>query len=213
MKMIIRLTIILLAGIMVQILSSCKHEGDYDHADITVTYSCTKDLLDFFIPVIKITNSDGHQQNITLSKEDFREYGNKFSLELDNNTTVEIPVYYCSITEKLQGLQGYLHMTVEYMPLPEQEDGNLDNVLFADGISKYSVNVSCQKGHSINHKEETFSIDGMKYYDQLFHLYVHKTILFDFTYNIITTDDDVIFDGQCDISIGTHDHVLTSKNK
>lgn len=199
---------------MVQTLSSCKHEGEYDHTDITVTYSCTKDILDFFIPVVRITNSDGNQRDIILSKEDFREHSNKFPLELDNNTTIEIPVYYCAITERLRSLKGQLNVTVEYIPRPEQEQeyGKLENVLFADGISKYHVNISCQKGHSINHKEETFSINSMEYFDGLLHFYTHKTIIFDFAYDIVTTDDDVIFDGQCDISKGTHDNVLTPNN-
>ena len=217
MKFIIRLIVMLLAGIMVQMLSSCKHEGEYDHADLTVTYFCTKDLLDFFTPVVIITNSNGSQREITLSKNDFREHSDSHIFEFGSATNTEIPTYYCPITERLNGLQGNFQITIEYFPLTDQIYDNERNYCFADGFSSYNVDIRCQNSHSIDKYNVTFTnkfpaIDTQEYFDQLLHLYAHKTILFDLTYNIITTDDDVIFDGQCDISIGTHDHVLTIKN-
>lgn len=217
MKLTTRLIGLLLVGILVQIFSSCTHDGKYDQANISVFYSCTEDILDFFTPVVHIANSDGSQQEITLAKRDFSKQNNDQIFTFDKNSNSEIPVYTCSITERLKGLQGNFRMTIEYIPTSDPKPESIENYCFADGISSYLVNLSCQDGHSIDQKKHKFTTDFQDIYtkdnfDKLFHLYSHKTIIFEFTYDITTIGDEVIFDGQCDFSIGTHDNVLTLMN-
>lgn len=225
MKLFSRFAIILLSGILLFVVSSCKHEGEYDHTEVTVFYSCSEDVFEFFTPVVMITNSDGSIREISLNRKDFQKHKMKEKSYVagDNSSQVERSLYYYRITERIQSLKGNLNIIIKNVPTRESKNNSGENYFIVEGISSYRVDVCCQNGHSIKQKEETFQImemttgvddfqdinDPIQRFEQMLHLISHTACTFDLAYNIKASEDDIEFDGNCVVGFKTIDHINT----
>lgn len=185
--------------------SSCKHEGKYDYSDITIVYSCTENLFDFFTPKVSIVNGDGSQREYVLSKEDFK-YSDNFIYPEDMNKDAKFKVCYCNITETLKGIKGDYHATISYIPVG---NWNIDdtNKFIGEGISGYYIDVFCDDNHSIRKKNVVLNINLSSLSETAVHNIAHKAIAFDLNYNIVDYDDMIDFDGNCTIDIESVENV------
>ncbi len=191
-------------GILGCAFPSCKHEGKYDHSDITLFYICTENLFDFFTPKMTIVNGDGSRQEIILSKEDFK-YDVNMVYPDGMSEDEKVQGCYCTIRETLKGTEGNFKAIVSYIPVG---DWNMVDTkkLMGDGITAYSVEVFCDDGHSIKKKEARYGMNLSYVSETGIHLTAHKTITFDLNYKIVAYDDQIDFDGKCTIATVISDH-------
>lgn len=206
MKFIKLLPVAFLISVMSYAFSSCKHEGKYDHSDVTIVYSCTENLFGFFTPKVSIVNGDGSQQEIVLSKEDFNVSDN-FVYPDDINEDTKFKVLYCNITETLKDMQGDYNATITYIPVGEWNIDDTDNFI-GEGISGYYIDVLCEDNHSIRKRNVVLGISLSRLSETVVHNIAHKAIAFDLKYDIVTYDDQIDFGGNCAIDVVSMENVV-----
>lgn len=210
MKLIKLATLVFIVSLLADTLISCRHDGEYDYSNISVTYYCTEDVLDLFTPKVLIDNGSGNKREIVLQKEDFKHYDNNTDdpILIEGTEAEKKAVMYCVVTERIDNLQGDFSSTLVFDQLENREIDDTKNHLIFTGLGGYSFAFFCQDGHCIKNYNVRFktplSTESSNITGSGVHILSHIALTFDLKYKINTIDDDdIVCDSESKVTIGS----------
>ena len=150
---------------MLSILSCEHHKETYGYTEVTFTYTCSEDLLNFFTPTIIVGGFDS-TKILSLDRTRFIPTGKEISvifLQSEGNDTIQMPEYAYSFTKKLIGKKG----TIILDDFLEPNKGNwhldkINNYALYHGFSDIQYEFYCPDGHSLGMKERPIPLVGYR---------------------------------------------------
>lgn len=175
-------TFSLLTFFMVCVMSACKDEPTvnfelisedgnnllqfpYGSTEITITFACSKDYLDLFIPSFAI-HSSNELDLIKPTREDFHLSGESTMVSLvENGDTIEreMPVYTYSFDVALEGSEGFLRVFTIGNLIESWEEDMKNSFEIYRGYQDLNIKIYCPEGqYAISRAVNLYNVFGYK---------------------------------------------------